>query len=62
MFILIIIFCLILRLTVFTGQRKYLTLADGLHDRTQEIKMVLNLFSLRNLHTFLLSFALLVFV
>ena len=33
-------------------------LVDGLHDRTLETKMVLNLFSVRNLETFLLSLAL----
>ena len=47
-----------LSLTIITGQRNFLSLADGLHDRTHETTNGFELFSLQNVETFLLNFAL----
>ena len=37
-------FCPFLSLTIITGQRSFLSLADGLHEKIQRQKMFLNMF------------------
>ena len=47
--------CHFLILTIITSPRNFLSLADGLHDRTPETKNSFEHFSLRNVETFVLN-------
>ena len=54
-------FCPFLSLTIITGHQSFLGLADGLHDKNPETKIVFEDFLLRNVELFLWNFALSVF-